>query len=101
MVQWLGLSTFIARAPIQSLARELISHKPCSMAPPSPPCQKQSKNKHTTQVMVRCLAWPRSPTSSILTPVRGLFSQNRGGVETQRGCNLPRVHTANERQSPS
>ena len=42
-VQWLGLSTFTARAQVQTLVGELRSHKPCCAAPPTP--QKKDEEK--------------------------------------------------------
>ena len=46
-VQWLGLREFTAGAWVQTLLRELRSHKPCSMA------KKEKKDRNrTSSVMI-------------------------------------------------
>ena len=50
-VQWLGLSALTAGAGVQSLVRELRSHKPHGTAPKTK--IKSKKPKHTTQVLFR------------------------------------------------
>ena len=45
VVQWLGLSAFTAGAQVQSLVRQLKSHKPCSVA-------KKKKKKDDTNELI-------------------------------------------------